>query len=471
MSAASTQRPNYHPREFRALTFHDARQRFVDATDTPREYLERCLETIRQREPSVQAWVVYDETAARAAADESTARYRAGAPRSALDGLPIGVKDLIETKDFPTQMGSPLFKDYRSNRDSASVYALKASGAIVLGKTVTTELGMSHPGPTTNPFDVTRTPGGSSSGSAAAVGAAMVPAALGTQVVGSIIRPAAYCGNVAIKPTFGALNRGERTQLSQSHLGVHAGCLRDMWEVAWHIAHISGGDPGAPGLFGPQTLAVPRAPQRLAWVESEGWAHTDTATQCAAQQLLESIRAQGVDIVTRRDHAGVELFERAIDDAMALCRDVCGWEMRWQLWNWRDRDIELLSPSMQLRLQMADGMHASDYRARLEQRETMRRCLAALTADVDALITLSCTGPAPTMASATGDVDSGIPHATGLPVFNGFTSATGAPSITLPKLALGGMPVGIQLIGAWHGDWQLASMAQWLMDEVDPVVA
>jgi Asp-tRNA(Asn)/Glu-tRNA(Gln) amidotransferase A subunit family amidase len=462
MTEASTPPAGYDPATFKGRSFHDARADFVNGDDTPRAYLERCLESMHAREPEVKAWVVTDEEAARAAADASTRRYRAGRPLALVDGLPIGIKDLIETRDFPTQMGSPLYEGYRSHRDSACVFALRSGGAAVLGKTVTTELGMSHPGPTTNPFDATRTPGGSSSGSAAAVGARMVPACMGTQVVGSVIRPAAFCGNYAIKPTFGALNRGERTNLSQSHLGVHAGCMDDMWEIAWHISRIVGGDPGHPGLFGQAHLGQPLRPDRLALVETEGWSLVEDATRTALSQLLERLTAAGVEIVRRHDHPGVEAFERSIADASGLCRDVCGYEMRWQLWNWRERGEELLSPSMRQRLDMAEHMLPEDYRARLEERDTMRRSLQALAPAVDALITLSCPGPAPSMADSSTQQDAGISHTTGLPAFNAFTSAVGAPAITLPLMGVTGMPVGIQLIGQWHGDWRLASIARWV---------
>ena len=141
--------------------------------------------------------------------------------------------------------------------------ALRDAGAVILGKTVTTEMGGAFPVPTTNPFDPGRTPGGSSSGSAAVIGACMVPAAIGTQVGGSLIRPASYCGNCALKPTMGALHRGERQGYSQSHVGVHAGSLTDMWRVAMEIARRAGGDPGEPGLFGAPELSPALQPDRL----------------------------------------------------------------------------------------------------------------------------------------------------------------------------------------------------------------
>ncbi|URN01153.1 amidase [Actinomadura madurae] len=235
------------------MPFHTATEAFRTGKDTPRDYLERCLHTISDREPTVRAWAALNEDGAREQADRSSARWRDGTPLSPIDGLPIGIKDLLETKDMPTQMGCEAYTGNFPARDNAAVWALRAAGAVIVGKTVTAELGGSHPGPTTNPFDPARTPGGSSSGSAAAVGAGMVPAAIGTQVGGSIIRPASYCGNWALKPSQGAINRGERQTTSMSTHGVHATCAEDMWLIAVAIATRAGGDPGHAPLSGPAT--------------------------------------------------------------------------------------------------------------------------------------------------------------------------------------------------------------------------
>jgi Asp-tRNA(Asn)/Glu-tRNA(Gln) amidotransferase A subunit family amidase len=159
----------YDAATFRGATFFDAVPRFRSGEDDPRKYLERCLEVIAIREPLVKAWVVLNERGAREAADASAARWRSGKPLSPIDGMPIGIKDLIETKDMPTQMGCAAMEGNFPKRDSALVRALRDAGAVIVGKAVTTELGGAHPGPTTNPFDSRRTPGGSSSGSAAAV--------------------------------------------------------------------------------------------------------------------------------------------------------------------------------------------------------------------------------------------------------------------------------------------------------------
>src|SRR5438445_13235632 len=169
---------------------------------------------------------------------------------------------------MPTQMGSPLFAGWRGERDAAAVYALREAGAVIVGKTVTTEFAATHPRGTRNPHDPRRTPGGSSSGSAAAVATGMVPAALGTQVVGSILRPASFCGCVGFKPTVGAINRGgSHDGLSQSVHGPIAASLPEAWQVAYEIAERAGGDPGFPGLYGPATPPAPLQPRKLAVLE------------------------------------------------------------------------------------------------------------------------------------------------------------------------------------------------------------
>src|SRR5262249_6164637 len=284
----------YDPREFRALTFHDAVRRFQDGSDTPRAFLERCLETIAEREPVVQAFVALNPSGARAAADESTKRWRDGRPRSPIDGLPIGIKDLLETKDMPTEMGCAAYRGNFPKRDNAAVWALRQAGAVIAAQTGAPELGGSHPGPTTNPFDPARTAGGSSSGSAAAVAARMLPAAIGTQVGGSIIRPAAYCGNVALKPTQGRINRGERQATTMSPHGVHAGSIEDMWQVAIEIARRAGGDRGCLGLFGPPSPPPAAKPERLIVLETEGWATLDAPSRAAFGALLDELRRGGV---------------------------------------------------------------------------------------------------------------------------------------------------------------------------------
>jgi Asp-tRNA(Asn)/Glu-tRNA(Gln) amidotransferase A subunit family amidase len=455
----------YSPATYRPLTFHDAAQKFAEGGDSPRAYLERCLATIAAREPVVQAWVVLNEAGARAAADASAVRWKASRPLSPIDGMPVGIKDLLETADMPTQMGSALYAGNFPKRDSAVIQALRQAGAVVLGKTVTTELGMSHPGPTTNPFDPTRTPGGSSQGSAAAVGANMVPAAIGTQVLGSIIRPAAFCANTALKPTQGAINRGERQGLSQSTAGVHAGCFEDMWAVAYEISARAGGDPGAPGLFGDAAPPSPAMPRRLAVMEGEGFQQLDPGALAGFERVLARLAAAGVMILRRGDCPPLERFERAITDCMALTRDVCAYEMRWSLENLVRSSPGGLSKSLSARLDVGRALSREAYRARLAEREAARAAHAALAPACDALISLSCLGPAPKLGD-TGGSDGNIIHTTGNPIMNAATSVLGCPAVTVPALAVDGMPVGIQLIGQWHEDARMTGFARWLQAAV-----
>jgi Asp-tRNA(Asn)/Glu-tRNA(Gln) amidotransferase A subunit family amidase len=461
---------SYDPRTFKALTFHDATARFRDGSDCPRAYLERCLATVAEREPVVKAFANRNDLAAREAADASTARWRSGRPLSPIDGMPVGIKDLLETKDMPTEMGCAAYRGNFPKRDNAAVWALRQAGAVIFGKTTTAELGGSHPPATTNPFDSARTAGGSSSGSAAAVAARMMPAAIGTQVGGSIIRPAAFCGNFALKPTQGAINRGERQATSMSTHGVHAGSIEDMWQVAIAIAQRAGGDRGCQGLFGP--MAPPHAlkPGRLIVLEAEGWERLDAATRSAFAALLEALERAGVALLRRRTHAAVERLERAIANATAVAGGITAWENRWATRNLVDQHPEGVSERAKAVLARAEAMTPDDYRALLLEREVAQATHASTAPMADAAITLSCPGPAPYWS---GDVPGKplAPRPTGDAVFNYPSSLLFAPCVTVPIMAVGGLPVGVQLMGQQHEDARVTGMARWLNQGVAPVVA
>lgn len=453
-----------------APSFHEAAQSFAEGKDTPRAFLERCLETIAVREPVVRAWVVMNEAGAREAADASTQRWRDGRPLSSIDGMPLGIKDLLETRDMPTQMGCPAYRGNFPKRDNAAVWALRQAGAVVLGKTVTTELGGAHPGPTTNPFDPRRTPGGSSSGSAAAVGAGMVPAALGTQVGGSVIRPASYCGNVALKPTQGGINRGERQATSMSTTGIHAGCIADMWQVAIEITRRAGGDPGRPGLFGPPTPPAARRPAVLGVMETEGWGALDNASKAAFEQVIANLRAAGVTVLRRADHPVLEAFEASLVGVQAMTSAITGWENHWLFRNLVAQDPEAISARSRAVLAMAERMTPEDYRMRLLQREELRLRHAVLAPIVDAVIAPASPGPAPPWA---GDAPGRplVARPTGDAVFNTPSSGIGAPAVTIPLTTVGGMPVGIQVMAQVNMDAQATAIARWMLETLPPVAA
>ncbi|NKC16588.1 MAG: amidase [Gammaproteobacteria bacterium] len=458
----------YDPNTFSALSYHDGLDDFRAGKDNPRAYLERCLATIAEREPVVQAYAAINETAARETADASTARWRAGKPRSSIDGMPVSIKDLLETKDMPTGMGCAAYAGNFPKRDNAAVWALRQAGAVILGKTVTAELGGAHPGPTTNPFNERCTPGGSSSGCAAAVAARMVPAAIGTQVGGSIIRPAGYCGNVAFKPTQGGINRGERQATSMSTHGVHAGNVEDMWRVAIEIANRVGGDRGARGLSGPAMAPAPVKPARLLVLRTQGWPDLDEVSKRGFGELLDGLANAGVEIIGREERRSLEALERALGDARNVCNSITGWENRWATRNLVDQHPEGVSARAKAALADAETMSVEDYRAALLAREYAQRCHAALRGVADAIVSLACPGPAHEWL---GDQPGQplAPRPTGDAVFNYPSSMLFAPAVTVPLMSVGGMPVGVQFFGQQHEDARMSAHARWALDTLTPV--
>ena len=415
---------------------------FADSTDTPREFLERCLTDLAAHEPTIGAFVHVDLDAARAAADRSTARWRNRQPFSRIDGMPVGIKDIIETIDMPTGQGSPLFEGSRTLRDAASVAALREAGAVIVGKTVTTEFASTEPRGTKNPHDPSRTPGGSSSGSAAAVAAGMLSAALGTQVLGSTIRPASYCGCVGFKVSVGALNRGGSYDgLSQSCTGVLATTLEDAWQVAYEIAARAGGDPGYPGLYGPPSMPAAQKPRRFAFLETAGWAVASPQAKQAITDALARLKAAGIEILTRRSNSKVAAVETAIADVRKISVRINAWEWRWPLNTYRNRDASKLSRAALDRLAQAEAMTLDDYRKELSQRDAIRALYAELAAECDGCVSLSAPSAAPVGLGSTGD-----------PSCTAHASLIGLPAISLPVLADSGMPLGLQLTGFVNRD-------------------
>jgi Asp-tRNA(Asn)/Glu-tRNA(Gln) amidotransferase A subunit family amidase len=442
-----------------AQSFISAQAAFRGGTDTPRDFLERCLARLDAWESRIQAFVSISILAARVAADRASARWREGRPLSPLDGMPIGVKDIIETADMPTEQGSPLFKGWQSVRDSASVAALREAGAVIVGKTVTTEFAAVHPGPTRNPWDTARTPGGSSSGSAAAVAAGIVPAALGTQVIGSIIRPASYCGCFGYKPSVGAINRGGSFDyLSQSCEGVLAATLGEAWLVAREIAARVGGDPGFRGLSGPRHVPAARAPKSLAVLQTSGFATLDPQSASTFTEFQELLARAGVRLLTTRDTTAVADVEEAICDAGRLSRRINAWESRWPLNTYaRDISAEGLSGVMRARLEEAEAMSLEGYQDLLEERTRCRGVYAKLAGMADACITLAAPGPAPLGISSTGD-----------PVFAIPGSLLGVPAVSIPLFRIDGLPLGLQALGFIDRDADLFGTAAALQATANP---
>jgi Asp-tRNA(Asn)/Glu-tRNA(Gln) amidotransferase A subunit family amidase len=422
---------------------------FASGEDSPRAFLERCLTTLDAWEPTIGAFVTLNLAAARTAADESTKRWRSGKPLSAIDGMPIGIKDIIETIDMPTQNGSPLYAGFRSERDGASVAALREAGAVIIGKTVTTEFAATEPRGTRNPWDTARTPGGSSSGSAAAVAVGAISVGLGTQVLGSILRPASFCGCFGFKPTVGAINRGGSFDgLSQSVHGPLAASLPEAWRVAYEIAQRAGGDPGFPGLYGPADPPPAAKPRKIAVLETDGWTVATAAAMRALEGAVTKLRAAGIAIATRQDDEQVAATEAAIRGARELSVAINAWESRWPINTYRARDAGKLSKAMLDRGLQAEAMTLEDYRRDIADRDRRRAVYHTIAKEFDACITLSAPGAAPVGLHSTGD-----------PIFVVPGSLLGVPTVSLPVLDDGGLPLGLQLLGFAHRDASLFATA------------
>lgn len=422
---------------------------FGEGIGSPRELLEVCLATIAAREPVVRAFAHLAPESARAAADASTVRWREGSPLSAIDGMPIALKDILETADMPTGFGSPIFEGKQGGRDSAVAYALRRAGAVIVGKAVTTEFADMVAGPTTNPHDPARTPGGSSSGSAAAVGAGMVPVAIGSQVGGSILRPASFCGVVGFKPTFGAINRGGISdQFSQNVLGTLSATLEDGWAVCHAIASIVGGDPGfAPFVGGAQPMPA-RKPATLAVLQTAGWAVAEPGAIEAFEGFLRRLSDDGVRLIDRTTSGRVALLEEAIAEAGAVSQAINHWEKAWPMGELETRHGEGLSAHLREGIAAGRRTTMEEYRVLLHRRDLMRERLMLLADEADACITLSAPGVAPVGIAYTGNS-----------IFNVPASALRCPAISLPLLRLGGLPLGVQLLGQPLGERALSGVA------------
>ena len=438
------------------VSFVRASAAFREGRSTPRAFLEQCLAAVKQYDTSIHAFVTLDIRAARTAADAATRRYKSGKTLSPIDGCPIAVKDIIATADMPTQMNSPIYKGWRPKSDAASVGALRRAGAVIIGKTVTTEFAIGRSGSTRNPFDVTRTPGGSSSGSAAAVACAMVSAALGTQTQGSVIRPAAYCGVVGFKPTHGVLHTGGIHLLSPTsdHLGVIAASVEDAWRVAAQIS-LGAASPGS-GFLPGAADGTPAAhqPRKLIRLFTRGWTETDEATRGAFDALVDRVKARGVDVTSRDDDPEVaELeahFERELDGHL----DLVAYEMRWPFEDYIARyGAKTLGPKIRELVDRARQMTPAHYESLLATRHRLQRAAAAVLARCDGFITLSCSGPAPKGLSYTGSR-----------TFPSYASWLGLPAFSLPLLVIDGLPVGVQLIGRAGADSTLCSSVRWIME-------
>ena len=390
-----------------------------------------CLARIAADEPRVGAWEHLDPELALAQAR----RVDATSPPLPLAGLPVGLKDIIDTADLPTECNSPIYRGRRPDADAPCVAALRAAGAVILGKTVTTEFAFYHPGKTRNPHDPARTPGGSSSGSAAAVADFMVPAALGTQTAGSVIRPASFCGVVGMKPSHGLLPLAGVSPLAPSldTLGLLTRAVDDLPPL---LAALGAPLGPAPVRTGPPRVGLCRTEQwRLAAPE------TRDVVERAAARLARS-GAAVTEIELPADMAGLPETQRIV---MAV-------EAARTFHQLRRRHEPRLSQELRKLLDEGESIPPERFRLAVEHAARSRLGAARLFGTVDVLLTPSAIGEAPEGLASTGD-----------PAFNRIWTVLHLPCVNLPGPAgPSGLPIGVQLVGPPRGEALLVDAARWV---------
>jgi Asp-tRNA(Asn)/Glu-tRNA(Gln) amidotransferase A subunit family amidase len=418
---------------------------------TSETLVRACLARIDALEPDVRAWAHLDGERALDEAKAADAARQQGKGVGPLHGVPVGIKDIIDTAGLPTEHGSPAFKGRRPFHDAACITALRRAGGVVLGKTVTTELATITPASTRNPRNLEHTPGGSSSGSAAAVAAGMVPAAVGTQTGGSVIRPAAYCGVYGFKPTFGLIPR--HGVLPHAHtldtVGVFGRSVEDVALMADALQAYDERDPASlatsrPRLLATATEEVP-LPPLFAFVKTSAWSEAEGVTRDAFGELVEALGPQVQETnLDQTTEAGL--------GAAKVVQDV---EFAGHAGPLLDRAPELISKGLAERIERGRQVSGVDYCAALAARERSYAAVEGVLLDYGFILTPAAPGPAPKDLGTTGN-----------PVFCAFWTWIGAPAVTLPLLEADGMPMGVQLVGRRGDDGRLLRAARWLVQHL-----
>jgi Asp-tRNA(Asn)/Glu-tRNA(Gln) amidotransferase A subunit family amidase len=429
------------------LSAVDAARAIRDGAISSEQLVEACLARIREAEPELQAWHFLDPEHALAQARARDQDRREGRAIGPLHGIPVGIKDIIDTCDMPTEDGTVLHEGRRPMRDAAVVAMLRAAGAVILGKTVTTECAAYTPGKTRNPHNSAHTPGGSSSGSAAAVAAGMVPLAVGSQTNGSVIRPAAFCGVYGFKPTHGLVPRAGVLKLSRAldQVGVFARTVEDVALIGEEIVGFDEADldtrPRARMGFVSVAASEPPLPPRFAFVRTPAWEKALEDTREAFSEVVEELgeSVQECDFPESLD-AAWDWHRTVMEADMAANLDV-EWEKG------RDR----LSASLRGQLERGRAIPSIEYQKALARMRSANEALDPFFDEFDAILTASAASTAPPIDS-TGD-----------PAFCTLWTYCGMPAITLPLLSgANGLPMGIQLIGRRGDDARLLRTARWL---------
>jgi Asp-tRNA(Asn)/Glu-tRNA(Gln) amidotransferase A subunit family amidase len=435
------------------LSATDAARLIRDGAISSEQLVEAFLTRVSEVDADVQAWAFLDAEYALKQARAADKLRLSGQPIGPLHGVPVGIKDIFDTADMPTENGSVLHAGRTPSRDATVVSLLRAAGAVIMGKTVTTEFAYFFPGKTRNPHNFAHTPGGSSSGSAASVAAGMVPLALGSQTNGSTIRPAAYCGVIGFKPTHGLISRHGVFALSRAldHVGLFARTVGDIALLAEQLIGYDEADPDtlprAKIPFANIAAEEPPLEPIFALVKTPMWERTDDETREGFAELMEHLGKLAEE---------VELFPSAVE-AWGQHQTIMSAEMALNLEREYSMAPHRLSEKLRKQIEQGREVRAIDYQRALARIDPIHESFVELFEQrYDAIITPAAPAPAPIGLEATGD-----------PAFCTLWTLCGMPAISLPLMqAKNGLPIGLQLVGPRGGDARLLRTASWLAANV-----
>jgi Asp-tRNA(Asn)/Glu-tRNA(Gln) amidotransferase A subunit family amidase len=434
------------------LSASDAARAIRDGAISAEQLTEACLARVREVDERVQAWAFLDPEHALGQARARDEERREGRPTGPLHGVPVAIKDIIDTEDMPTEDGTVLHAGRTPSRDAAVVAMLRAAGAVIFGKTVTTELATYAPGKTRNPHNPEHTPGGSSSGSAAAVAAGMVPLALGSQTNGSVIRPASFCGVYGFKPTHGLVPRTGVLKLSRTldHVGAFARSVEDLALIAEQLVGYDAGDPDTrvrarPPLVETARTEPPLLPQ-LAFIKGPVWDRATAETREAFAELMAELGGRVFEI-DLGDSA-----QRALEDHRTIMEAemAANLDLEW------DKGRDRLSASLRSQLERGRQVTALDYQRACARIPRLNTGFDEIFERCEGIITPAAAGTAPRGLDSTGD-----------PAFCTLWTLCGMPSLSMPLMRGGnGLPLGVQLVGPRGGDARLLRTARWLAGQL-----
>jgi Asp-tRNA(Asn)/Glu-tRNA(Gln) amidotransferase A subunit family amidase len=436
------------------LSALDTAQAISDGAISAEQVMAACLARVREVDDQVQAWAHLDANHALARARARDDMRRQGEAIGPLHGVPVGIKDIIDTADMPTEDGTVLHAGRLPVADAAVVAALRAAGAVIMGKTVTSELATYFPGKTRNPHNPEHTPGGSSSGSAAAVAAGMVPLAVGSQTNGSVIRPAAYCGVYGFKPTYGLIPRSGVLKQSRAldQIGVFARTLEDIALMTELLIVADEADPDTKPRARIPLLATmreaPPLPPGIAFIKTPMWDRAEPETREAFAELVAHLGASVTEVELPESASRAWEWHRTVMEAEMAASYDAEWE--------RGRDR--LSDSLRAQLTRGRAISALDYQKALARMPMVNEALSEIFAHYDAILTPAAAGTAPRGLDSTGD-----------PAFCTLWTFCGMPALNLPLMTgANGLPLGVQLVGPRMGDARLLRTARWLTGTLSP---